>query len=171
MPVLGGVGATDAPTYRHTLIRRPLSELIHPRLVALWVCLNPSTATADKDDPSVRRMVDFSRRWLVTEMWLGNLFAARSTDPNQLLTMADPVGAANDAAIQSMARKADVVICGWGRHKAARLLNDRARHVTALLRATVRAGVEIQCLGHNQDGSPWHPLYIPAATRPVPFRG
>ena len=48
--------------HRYTLERRwSAVGLAEPRIV--WIMLNPSTAGAEVDDPTVRKVVGFSKRW------------------------------------------------------------------------------------------------------------
>ena len=53
--------------------------------------LNPSTADHIQDDPTNRRIADFSRRWGYGGYVLGNLFAYRSPDPKALKQARDPI--------------------------------------------------------------------------------
>lgn len=126
----------------------------------LWIMLNPSTADAAVLDPTLRRCEDFSRAWGFDGFDVCNIFALRSTDPAALYRAvadaADPVGPRNDAIIECAAREADQVLVGWGTNGA---LLGRGEQVA---RALAAAGVALFALGVNADGSPKHPLYLPA---------
>ena len=58
-----------------------------------------------------------------------------------------------------------MVICAWGAHKAA---PPQAAEVLRIIRMCGRGSLLYQ-LGLNKDGSPKHPLYIAASTRPQRF--
>jgi hypothetical protein len=62
----------------------------------LFVMLNPSSADAEVDDPTVRRCMDFTRRWASGELRLVNLFTLVSVDPRRLAAVPDPVGPGDD---------------------------------------------------------------------------
>ena len=120
----------------------------------LWVMLNPSTADAENDDPTIRRVLGFSARFGLGKATVANLFAYRTTNPRELLLAKDPVGPDNDGHIQRMAADADLIILAWGSHQAA---EKRAPQVRDML-----AGYPLHCLGKTQSGAPRHPLYLPS---------
>jgi hypothetical protein len=132
---------------------------------ATWIMLNPSTADAEQDDPTIRRCVGFTKAWGLGGLTVVNLFALRSTDPRALLSAADPVGLGNDDAIHDAATAARIVIAAWGAHG---VLNGRATHVLDLLETTP---AQVACLGTTKDGHPRHPLRLRGDLKPVPFRG
>ena len=51
---------------------------------AMFVGLNPSIADAEGDDPTLRRCIAYARSWGYGGVCIGNLFAYRATDPNEL---------------------------------------------------------------------------------------
>lgn len=136
--------------YRYTLTRT--WDPAGPR--ALFVMLNPSTATEYQNDPTVERCERRARALGFGAFRVTNIFAFRATDPKVMRAVADPVGPANDAAIAESALWADRIVCAWGTHGAHK---GRGPAVEALLRATGRA---LHHLGLSKDGHPKHPLYI-----------
>jgi hypothetical protein len=151
------------PRYRYLFAVKPWSAA-RP---ATFIMLNGSKAGAadnsarDGLDPTVRRCVDYARQWGCGGLLVANLFGRMSTDPDELLGVADPVGRENDRHILGAALAGSPVICAWGSHKAIAKL-DRQRAVLALLRG---AGVAPMCL-RQTDGRPHHPLYLPASLKP-----
>lgn len=128
---------------------------------ALFVMLNPSTATEVQNDPTVERCERRARALGFGGFRVVNIFAYRATDPKVMRAQADPVGPQNDAAILEGAAWADVVVCAWGGHGAHQ---GRGAQVAALLRGAERPLLH---LGLTQDGQPKHPLYIGYAVQPV----
>jgi hypothetical protein len=76
--------------YRYLLIRR--WALGGPTMT--MIMLNPSTADAHADDPTIRRCVSLARREGCAALEVVNLFALRSPYPKALLAAADPAGQA-----------------------------------------------------------------------------
>ena len=62
----------------------------------LFIGLNPSTADATVDDPTIRRCVGFADSWGYGELVVGNLYAFRATKPKDMFNQDDPVGPFND---------------------------------------------------------------------------
>lgn len=134
--------------------------------VCCFLMLNPSTADEMVLDPTVRRCVEFAKRWGYRRLEVLNLFAYRSTNPHDLLGVADPVGPENDLWIQSIAEEASCIVCAWGSHRfLGKRLTQRAAQVRALL-----AAQRLRCLKHNDDGQPIHPLYQPKHAQLIDLR-
>lgn len=150
---------SDCERYRYALTRiwDPSGEK------ALFVMLNPSTATEVQNDPTVERCERRARALGFGAFRVTNIFAWRDTDPKKMRAAADPVGAENDAAIRDGAEWADRVICAWGSHGAHL---DRGRAVETLLRDT---GAPLFHLGLTKHGHPKHPLYVSYTRTPEPW--
>lgn len=129
---------------------------------AAFLLLNPSRADGQTDDATVRRLVDYARRWGYGSIVVRNLFALRATNPAQLREHPDPVGPRTPEVLARIGQEA-LTVCGWGAHG---LLHDRAREVTTAL---LERGVALHCLGLTRAGQPRHPLRLAAALRPVPY--
>ena len=127
---------------------------------ALFVMLNPSTATEVQNDPTVERCERRARALGFGSFRVTNIFAWRDTDPRNMRAASDPVGPENDAAIVDSAPWADRIICAWGTHGAHL---GRGPEVERLLRAT---GLPLWHLGLSKAGHPKHPLYIAYAKQP-----
>lgn len=127
--------------------------------ILLWVGLNPSTADHISDDPTNRRIADFSKRWGFGGYVLANLFAYRSISPKALKQASDPIGPENDTYLKALSRSAEQTICAWGNHGQ---LFNRAAEVLPMLHKPIALGV-------TKAQQPLHPLYCPADRQPIPF--
>jgi hypothetical protein len=127
---------------------------------ALFVMLNPSTATEVQNDPTVERCERRARALGFGAFRVVNIFAYRATEPKVMRAQQDPVGPANNETLAEAALWADQVICGWGSHGAHL---GRGAEVEAILRAT---GRPLFHLGLTLAGAPKHPLYIGYAVQP-----
>lgn len=136
--------------YRYSLVRRWAPQLGDVN----FIMLNPSTADAESDDPTIRRCLGYARRWRYGGIVVTNLFAWRATDPAELARAPDPIGPHNDRLLEDAARSARLVVCAWGNHGR---LNDRARAVVRLL--SFLQPVPLHCLAITGAGQPAHPLY------------
>ncbi|MGN6589321.1 MAG: DUF1643 domain-containing protein [Sphingomicrobium sp.] len=157
---------SDCGTYRYRLWR----EWDRRRPTLAFLMLNPSTADHLADDPTIARCLARASNGEFGRLDVVNLFPLRATDPDELLTHPDPLGPMRgpvtaDGAIADALDRAHTIICAWGAHRAA---PERAAAVVRLL-AMIGARNRLFHLGVNKDGSPKHPLYIAASTRPKPF--
>jgi len=144
--------------YRYRLDRRWASG---PTVA--WVMLNPSTADADADDPTLRRISAFSRGWGFGRLIVANLYALRTTDPAQLWTATDPVGPDNGAHIAG-AVSCHEVVAAWGVNAKP----GRVAEVLAVIGRQPGAG-RVRALGTTKSGAPKHPLYLRGDLTPQPW--
>lgn len=148
--------ATISPCglYRYRLGRRWEAD----GTTLLFIMLNPSTADASVDDPTIRRCIGFGRKLGHRAIDVVNLFAFRSTQPRVLVTAQDPIGPDNNKHIFQAIGSASAVICAWGAFAYTKPeLRRRARVVTTMV-PTDRTWA----LGITAQGAPAHPLYLRA---------
>lgn len=146
--------------YRYTL-ERTWDE---NRPAVAFIGLNPSTATEDVDDPTVRRCIGFARSWGCGGLIMLNIFAYRSTDPKKLHRMDRRacVGRKNDKHLLRIAANGVPLVAAWGTHGA---LHGRHDEVLDLLH-----NYQLKALRITKEGCPQHPLYLPANLKPEPWR-
>lgn len=155
-------GATFDATgkYRYTLWRtwdRSSSRIA-------FVMLNPSTADHRQDDPTIRRCMDFARRWGHGSLLVVNLFAYRTPSPAELARARRPIGPDNDRYLRAARRRCADIVVAWGVHGALHGRDAQALEILGLGRRK-----PLLCLGTTAAGHPRHPLYLPGTTRPVAF--
>lgn len=148
--------------YRYSLTREWGADLDACRRVC-WIMLNPSTADAQDDDPTIRKCLGFSRRLGFDAFVVVNLFAFRATDPKDLVRAFKQgravVGPKNEQAIADAADRSSLVICAWG--AGVRSVDPRFSAEDAVDRAIGRHP-QVRCLGRCKGGSePRHPLMLP----------
>ena len=139
--------------YRYSLVRQ--WDQSKPYLP--FVMLNPSTADAKTDDPTIRRCISFAKRESAGGIVVVNLYAFRSSDPKRLLEVEDPIGPLNGRVIYDAATVAAEagmpVICAWG-------VNDITQAAGGALATARAAGAKFKCFGKTLGGHPRHPLYV-----------
>ncbi len=148
--------SNDPHRYPSCLFRYLLARNLGRALLP-WIMLNPSTASARKDDPSIGRVRWFSQREGFDGILVANAYALRSPHPETLWGAADPVGPLNDAILAEIGRRFPRIVCAWG----ANIGPARALQVRALLSAH---GARLECLGVTKGGQPRHPLYVKGTT-------
>ncbi len=128
-----------------------------------FIMLNPSTADAFEEDPTIRRCIGFAKRFGFPSLTVVNLFAMRATDPKELKHAMDPVGERNDQYICDAVTNSTKVVCAWGVHGAMR---DRNQEVLKLITELPR---ELRHFGLTKEGHPKHPLYLPKEAKLYEF--
>lgn len=152
-----GADVSDDGLYRYWLSRR----LSMGERTVLFVGVNPSTADATQDDPTIRREVAFARAWGFDWYLKGNIYAYRATKTKDLRAAAQQspeiiYGPRNQDELKWMVGKADLIVAAWGAEPLDCYGSTLAGWILSLLHT--------RCLGRNQDGSPKHPLYLPKNT-------
>lgn len=151
---------SDCGKYRHHLIRQISED--NPKFL-LFIMLNPSTADAEIDDPTIRKCKGFCERLGYGKLVVVNLFDWRATDPNELKKVWEPVSKHNMNIIRASAIMADKVICAWGT-KGNFMGQDKA-----VLKLLEDNNITPYALDITKDGHPKHPLYISYDKKPVLF--
>lgn len=147
------------------LYRYSLTRVWNPPVKRLcFIMLNPSTADATQDDPTIRRCIGFGKKLGFGGIVVVNLFAYRATDPIKLRTALNAEGPLNDLYIANETRQAGRVMCAWGTGCA--IMPYRAPFVVNMLKA---AGTKGWALKLSKHGIPMHPLYLPYDLEPVRF--
>ncbi|GAG96682.1 unnamed protein product [marine sediment metagenome] len=126
--------------------------------------LNPSTADANKSDPTITRCIGFSKLWGFGGIYVVNLYALRTPYPKTLfeaLYRYNAKGPDNDHYIQKAAydNSNARAVMAWG----ANVYRDpnmlaQADRITNMIR---EAGLKPQCLSITKNGQPRHPLMVP----------
>ena len=155
--------ATISPCerYRYGLIRRWGDG---PNMG--FIMLNPSTADAEVDDPTIRRCIGFARREGCGGIVVVNLFPLRATDPAVLWATLYPerFGPESDSELQRHLKMVDgPLVAGWGAEAGQR--GEDAVKLTLHYQ-----GYRLMCLGMTKDGHPRHPLYVRGDAPLVPLR-
>lgn len=140
----------------------------------MWVMFNPSTADEEANDPTIRRVIDFSHRWGFAEVSVVNLLPIRSPDPSEAWAWYRSVTAAGQPPLGcgyfenwnhiekialEMDPSVDKIVAAWG--SLAGDLGWSFRDNSLI--------EELWCLGLNSDGQPKHPLYVAKTTELVPL--
>lgn len=163
----GNAWFSDCGTYRYGLLRIIEHGLIlpsHADECVNFIMLNPSTATADIDDPTIRRCIGYAHQWGYGELMVTNLFAFRATDPKAMQAAPDPIGPENDEYIRKVAGAAHLIVAAWGSH------GEWQRRDAVVRRIVHSVGKQEHCLTTTVKGQPGHPLYLAKHLKPFPYR-
>lgn len=137
---------------------------------------NPSTATAEEDDPTWRRGRGFATAWGAGKVIYVNPWAGRATKPDDLWKMLDPIGPMNDFHIAAVAREVastgGFFVAAWGAVSPPRRLKYQVTSRLAAFEKIIRdSGCDVRALGLTKDGAPRHPLYLRSDATPEAWRG
>lgn len=155
-------GAVLSPdgVYRYRLWRRFNAGGIR---TVNFIMLNPSTADAEKDDPTLHISQLLAVAWKFDRLIVTNLFAFRSTDPEGLVAAENAFGPDNAEALETAAAESEIIICGWGAFVAKMYIPEKARAVLAVQKDKLNA------IAVTKSGHPKHPLYSSKSATYKPF--
>lgn len=156
----GAVFGGENKEYRYVLSRLWGTEEEVP-LRLTWVMLNPSTAGVVKNDPTIHNCMAITKREGYDGLYVVNLFAYRSPDPDVLKTLLPQVrrGPDNDLWIKTIVRRTPSTIVAWG--NAGAYYPKRVKRVLEIL----REHGTIRCLGLTARGQPRHPARLSRETQ------
>jgi hypothetical protein len=133
--------------------------------LVMFLMMNPSTADIRVDDPTVAKCTRLARKWGYGGLLVGNVFAYRATDQNELARVKNPEGPLNSVHLAAMARQAAMIVCAYGTPRVAAL---RPAGLLAAQRIAI-GGHPLHVLRLSKHGVPYHPLYLPESLTPIPW--
>jgi hypothetical protein len=124
----------------------------------LVVCmLNPSTADAEKDDPTVLALIHFARLWGYGGLHIINLYAFRASRPSAMMMADDRIGPGNSIFINHAAmvaqQNSNALLIAWGNHGD---FEGRASWFCSMVKHYY--GLKLMHLGRTKQGAPKHPM-------------
>jgi len=141
----------------------------------LWVMLNPSTANASINDPTIHEITKRSAFLGYRRLEVVNLFAYRSSKPMYIpRDFGLAVGQDNDRHIVEAMNRAHMVIAAWGAPPAVWLSGMVADRIAQIRVLAESASKGLYAMARTSDGAPKHPLArgvhrIPDKTYPQPW--
>ena len=123
---------------------------------ALYIMLNPSYADDESDDPTIRRLIFFSKKFKFGGFYVTNLFSQITPYPKEL-NMDNKSKKKNLKIISELIKKSDLIVYAWGN-----LVSEPIE-----LRKLIESPL---CFGINKNGTPKHPLYLRSDTKLQDFR-
>ncbi len=149
-------GALLSPCGRHRYeLTRDWGDSDWPLTI---IMLNPSTADAIQDDPTIRRCISFARADGRSGIRVVNLFSYRATDPRALWAAPDAERhtVEGELYLRSVINESTAVLLAWGAH--AERCRGWARTVKSWAIGTGQRFVGH--LGLTSKGHPRHPLMV-----------
>ena len=128
--------------------------------IVMIMGLNPSTADAMNDDPTITKCINFAKSWGYGGVYMLNLFAFRTSNPQTMLDADEPIGMENDKYLVEYSLKCDKVVCAWGNDGSYK---NRSSEIKSKLG-------NLYYLALNKSGEPSHPLYLKSELVPIKFR-
>lgn len=153
-----GAVFSDDHKYRYALWRKwKLNSTNH----IMFIGLNPSRANETFNDPTITRLINFSKDWGYDGMYMANLFAWRTpyTEYLKSMDLTPYVGDNTDGWIQLMAADSSHVVICYGAF-------DVIKRDIAVIKLIDKP---LFCFGKNANGSPKHPLYLKKTTKLIEY--
>ena len=129
-------------------------DIKQPKL--LYIMLNPSIADDKKDDPTIKRLIFFTKKYRYGGFYVANLFTQITPYPKEL-NMDNHSKKKNLKIISELIKKSDSIVYAWGN------LVGEPTELMKLIESPL-------CFGTNKNGTPKHPLYLRSDTKLQDFR-
>ena len=122
----------------------------------LYIMLNPSIADDKRDDPTIKRLIFFTKKFRYGGFYVANLFTQITPYPKEL-NMDNLSKKNNFKIINDLIKKSDSIVYAWGN------LVSEPRDLLEIIDSPL-------CFGKNLNGTPKHPLYLPSNSKLLKFR-
>ena len=122
----------------------------------LYIMLNPSIADDKRDDPTIKRLIFFTKKFRYGGFYVTNLFTQITPYPKEL-NMDNLSKKNNLKIINDLIKKSDSIVYAWGN------LVSEPRDLLEIIDSPL-------CFGKNLNGTPKHPLYLPSNSKLLKFR-
>ncbi len=154
MPTKTDAVLSDCGSYRFFLERSWDNDL--PKLP---ICmLNPSTGDAEKDDQTIRRLINFAKRWGYGGLAIVNLYPLRSPKPSEMWASKERSHDDNhqwlDTIIVIAENNGNKLLIAWGNDGA---WEGKADQFIRQVKERSKT-VELVTLGKTGHGNPRHPM-------------
>ena len=122
----------------------------------LYIMLNPSLADDNNDDPTIRRLINFSKKFNYGGFLVGNIYSTISPNPKEV-DKSDGISDKNLVELLKLINQVEEIVYAWGNNAyEPELLKDLVSNP--------------KCFGKNLNGSPKHPLYLPKNIQLISYR-
>ena len=118
--------------------------------------LNPSVADEKKDDPTIRRLISFTKKFNYGGFLVGNIFTTITPNPKEI-DKSKGMSDKNFEKLLNLINKVDKIVYAWGNSV------EEPQHLKELI-------LSPKCFGKNLNGTPKHPLYLPKNSILIDYR-
>lgn len=150
MEILRDAKLSPCGEYRYWLSR--VWDIKKP--LVLFVGINPSTANAERDDITVKKLIHYCNDWGYGGFYIINLYGYITSTPDFLRSVSDPIGKENYRIIRKLLnREWAKIIFMWGSNGKALDYRDII-DIVGLFKDKKDL---VYCFSKNRDGGPTHP--------------
>ena len=152
---------SDDHKYRYLLTRKVQNNL----RTVMFVMGNPSTADGTHDDHTIRKCIEFTRRWGCGRLIVTNGSPLIATDPREVRKagpMPDQVFRRNRQRIKYAAKYCEMIVIAYG--EVGNIFGRGADLAKRLL----NLGLPLYHLGTTKSGNPRHPSMLSYVRKPRP---
>ena len=122
----------------------------------LYIMLNPSFADDKDDDPTIRRLINFTKKFNYGGFLVGNIFTKITPNPKEI-DKSKGMSDKNFEKLLNLINKVDQIVYAWG----------NSVEEPQLLKELI---LSPKCFGKNLNGTPKHPLYLPKNSLLIDYR-
>ena len=122
----------------------------------LYIMLNPSLADDKNDDPTIRRLINFTKKFNYGGFLVGNIFSTITPNPKEI-DKSKGMSDKNFEKLLNLINKVDQIVYAWG----------NSVEEPQLLKELI---LSPKCFGKNLNGTPKHPLYLPKNSKLIDYR-